>query len=198
MYMILLYWIIISARSIFDTCLIKISIEKKKKELWIKKNWNLISNHKTSPPLWYSSDHLSWRVTKWFIDFLYRLKKVFFSWRCRSRATVPLYNVLVEKKNNRVTILHVQERRISFFSLSLSSSLLFLFFCKFFYREKSNAIPGQVITFPLVYMMARLKQWQLQIWTRNDFITQVLQRESLFFPLFRDIVIVYLEDYSMN
>lgn len=127
------------------------------------------------------------------------LKKKYFSRGDVGRGQRFLYITFSwKKKNNRVTILHVQERRISFFSLSLSSSLLFLFFCKFFYREKSNAIPGQVITFPLVYMMARLKQWQLQIWTRNDFITQVLQRESLFFPLFRDIVIVYLEDYSMN
>lgn len=105
------------------------------------------------------------------------LKKVFFSWRVdvgRGQRSSVTFSHRVEK-NNRVTILPFKSGRFLFFF-----SFLLFFFSANFYGEKSNAIPGQVITFPPVYVMARLNSDSYKFET-NNFITQVLQSGSIFF-----------------
>lgn len=120
------------------------------------------------------------------------LKKVFFSWRVdvgRGQRSSVTFSHRVEK-NNRVTILPFKSGRFLFFF----SFLLFFFFSANFYGEKSNAIPGQVITFPPVYVMARLNSDSYKFET-NNFITQVLQSGSIFF--FFIIILRYFCHYCI-
>lgn len=117
--------------------------------------------------------------------------------RSRSRATF-LCNGSHTAWKKITALLYYRSRAkdFSFFSL-----FFFSFFPANFYGEKSNAIPGQVITFPPVYVMARLNSDSYKFET-NNFITQVLQSGSIFFFFYYYSAILlsllYSEDYSIN
>lgn len=98
--------------------------------------------------------------------------------RSRSRATF-LCNGSHTAWKKITALLYYRSRAKDF---SFFFSFLLFFFSANFYGEKSNAIPGQVITFPPVYVMARLNSDSYKFET-NNFITQVLQSGSIFFLL---------------